>query len=116
MLISFFTSFITLSTPSSNMRTALSGLVKTNRHNVRVDHRHIERSDKEVGVSKEDCHGTVDDTIIAIDKALWLEGVASVATSHGQWCVCKIQLLTPCNECGSACRGRGNVGVVGANG
>ena len=100
----------------SNMRTALSGLIKTKRHNVRVDHRHVEWRDKEVGVGKEDGHGTVDDAIIAVDEALWLEGVASVTTSHGQWCVREVELLTPCNECGSASTGRSDVGVVGANG
>ena len=83
---------------------------------MRVDHRHIEWRDKEVGVGKEDGHGTVDDTIIAVDEALWLEGVASVFTSHGQWCVREIELLTPCNECGSASTSRSDVGVVGANG
>ena len=98
------------------MRTTLSGLVKTKRHNMRINHRHIEWRDKEVSVSKEDGHGPVNDTIIAVDKALWLEGVAGVVASDGQWCICEIQLLTPCNECGSTSRGRGDVGVVGANG
>ena len=83
---------------------------------MRVDHRHVEWRDKEVSVCKEDSHGSVDDTIVAIDEALWLEGVTRVVTSHGQWCVREIQLLTPCNECGSASRGRSDVGVVGANG
>ncbi len=104
------------STPFLNVRTILSSLVETKRHNVRVDHRHIEWRDKEVGVGKEDGHGTVDDTIIAVNEPLWLEGVASVATSHGQWGVRKIKLLTPCNECGSTSSGRSDVGVVGADG
>ena len=97
------------------MRTTLTGLVKTKRHNMRVDHRHVEWRDKEVSVGKEHRHGTVDDAIIAVDETLWLEGVARVATSHGQWCVREVQLLTPCNEGGSASGGRSDVGVVGAN-
>ena len=104
------------STPLSNMRTALSGLVKTKRHNVRVDHRHVEWRDKEVGVGKEDGHGAVDDAIITVDEALWLEGVASITTGHGQWCVREVELLAPRNKGGSASTGRSDVGVVGANG
>ena len=83
---------------------------------MRINHRHIKWRDEEVSVRKEDGHGTVDDTIIAVNETLWLEGVASVAASRDEWCICEIQLLTPCNECGSTSRGRCNVGVVGADG
>ena len=81
-----------------------------------VNHRHVEWRDEEVGVGKENGHGTVDDTIIAVDEAFWLKGVASVVASRDQWRVCEIQLLTPGNECGSASTGRGDVGVVGTDG
>ena len=83
---------------------------------MRVDHRHVEWRDEEVGVSKENRHGTVDDTIITVDEALGLEGVTGVVTSRDEWRVGEIQLLTPCHECGSTSRGRCNVGVVGADG
>ena len=100
---------------SLNVRTTLSGLVKTNSHDMRINHRHVEWRNEEVGISKENGHGTVDDTVIAVDEPLWLEGVAGVVTSCDQWRVCEIQLLTPCHECGSTSRGRCNVGVVGAD-
>ena len=83
---------------------------------MRVDHRYVKWRDEEVRVSEEDGHGTVDDTIITVDEALGLEGVAGVVTSRDQWRVCEVQLLTPCHKCGSTSRGRCNVGVVGADG
>lgn len=83
---------------------------------MRIDHRHIEWRDEQVSIGKEDGHGTVDDTIIAVDEAFWLEGVAGIVTSSDQWRISEVQLLTPCNECGSAGTGRSDVGVVGADG
>lgn len=85
--------------------TTLSRLIKADSDDVRVNHRHVEWRDEEVRVGKEDGHGTVDDAIIAVDETLWLEGVAGVVASCDQWRVGEIELLTPCNECGSASRG-----------
>ena len=44
---------------------------------MRVDQRSIKRCDEEVKIGEQDCHGTVNDAIIAIHKALWLEAVAT---------------------------------------
>ena len=97
------------------MPTTLSGLIKADSDDVRVDHRHVEGCDEEVRIGKEDGHGTVDDTIIAVDETLWLECVAGVIASCDQWRVGEVQLLAPCNECGRASRGGGDVGVVRAD-
>ena len=98
------------------MPTILSGLIKANSDDVRIDHGHVEGCDKEVRVGKEDGHGTIDDTVVAVNETLGLEGVTGVVASCDQRCVGEVKLLTPCNECGRASRGGGDVGVVRADG
>jgi len=55
--------------------------VKTQGDDVRVQHRSVERSDEKVEFCEHDGHGAIDDTIIAVDKTFWLEGVASIVAS-----------------------------------
>jgi len=82
---------------------------------VRVQHAGIKRRDEQVEVGKHDSHGAVDDTVVAVHKALWLVGVASTVAGSGQWRVSQVELLRPANPFRCSSGGGGHIGVVGTN-
>ena len=77
-------------TPSKKPRNTssqrpLTGLVETQRDNVRVQHGGVERGDEEVEVSDHDGHGAVDDALGAIHEAQRLVREARVVARERQW-------------------------------
>lgn len=86
---------------------------------MRVEHRCIERRNKEIKISDHDGHCTIDDAIGAVDEALWLvcEPCRHITRvrSDCERAVSQVELLTPTNELGSASRSGSDVAVVGSD-
>ena len=93
----------------------LSCHVKTQRHNMGVQHGSVERRDEQIFIGEHDGHGTVDDAVRAVDESLRLVRVARGLGCEGEGGECQVELRAPCDPGRRAGGGGCHVAVIGTN-
>ena len=94
----------------------LSSHIQAKRHDVRIEHRGVERCNEQIQICKYDSHSTINNTISAIHKSLWLERIPTIIARQSERAVRQIQLLRPTHELGCTSAGGGHIAVIRTDG